>query len=257
MRVLKSLWLIFNYKSLIVVTLSCLSTYLSGYFGISADFPMTIVGLAVVFPIVFSIGGAYNRRETALKHYSSLKAHGRALFFACRDWVPETDATYQNNLKELMRDIMKSVRDFLHSETKEHHDKENIVYSNLSRLSLFIKSFRERGLPSGEASRSNQYLSKMMDSFESLKHIYQYRTPVTLRAYSKVFIILVPVVYGPYFQHIAADLHLALRMVMPVLLSIVLVSLDNIQEHLENPYDQVGEDDVQINAEKFFDWLDI
>ena len=38
---------------------------------------------------------------------------------------------------------------------------------------------------------------------------------------------------------------------MPVLLSVILVSLDNIQEHLENPFDQIGEDDVIINAEKF------
>jgi hypothetical protein len=29
------------------------------------------------------------------------------------------------------------------------------------------------------------------------------------------------------------------------------VSLDNIQAQLENPFDQVGEDDVLINAEKF------
>jgi predicted membrane chloride channel (bestrophin family) len=256
MRILRSLWLIINYKSLIVVSLACLSTYLCGVYSVRADFPMTIVGIAVVFPIVFSIGGAYNRRETALKHYSSLKAHGRALFFACRDWVPNTDAEYQAKIKELLRDIMKAVRDFLHSETHEHQEKENIVYGKFSELSLFIKSFRDRELPSGEASRSNQYLSKMIDAFESLKHIYQYRTPVTLRAYSKFFILLVPILYGPYFEHIASGLHIGLRMLMPALLSLVLVSLDNIQDHLENPYDQVGEDDVQINAEKFFDWLD-
>jgi predicted membrane chloride channel (bestrophin family) len=256
MRIFKSLWLIINYKSLIVVFLACLSTYLCGVYGVSADFPMTIVGIAVVFPIVFSIGGAYNRRETALKHYSSLKAHGRALYFASRDWVPNTDAKYQAEIKELLKEIMKSVRNFLHSETKEHQEKENIVYSKLSELSLFIKSFRSRDLPSGEASRSNQYLSKMIDAFESLKHIYQYRTPVTLRAYSKFFIFLVPIMYGPYFEYITSGQHIGLKMLMPALLSLVLVSLDNIQDHLENPYDQVGEDDVQINAEKFFDWLD-
>jgi hypothetical protein len=36
---------------------------------------------------------------------------------------------------------------------------------------------------------------------------------------------------------------------------LVLVSLENIQEHLENPFDQIGQDDVSINAEKFVDWL--
>ena len=42
---------------------------------------------------------------------------------------------------------------------------------------------------------------------------------------------------------------------MPVLFALVLVSLDNIQEHLENPFDQIGQDDVSINAEKFVDRL--
>ena len=32
--------------------------------------------------------------------------------------------------------------------------------------------------------------------------------------------------------------------VIPVLFNTILVSLDNIQEHLENPFDQIGEDDI-------------
>jgi hypothetical protein len=45
---------------------------------------------------------------------------------------------------------------------------------------------------------------------------------------------------------------------MPVLFALVLVSLDNIQEHLGNPFDQIDQidqDDVSINAENFVDRL--
>ena len=136
-------------------------------------------------------------------------------------------------------------------EGKQRDKEEMEVYGNFSDLSTFIKEFRKRGLASGEVSRANQHLSKMIDAFESMKHIFQYRTPKTLRTYSKIFIFLVPIVYGPYFVHIAGDLAIAVTLIMPVLLSIVLVSLDNIQEQLENPFDQVGEDDVKINAEKY------
>ena len=38
---------------------------------------------------------------------------------------------------------------------------------------------------------------------------------------------------------------------MPVLFALVLVSLSNIQDHLEDPFDGVGEDDVTINVEQF------
>ncbi|MGB5814558.1 MAG: hypothetical protein WBG93_06795 [Thermoanaerobaculia bacterium] len=44
---------------------------------------------------------------------------------------------------------------------------------------------------------------------------------------------------------------------MPILFSVVLVSLENIQEHLEDPFDQIGEDDVMINVEKFTSSLDL
>lgn len=45
--------------------------------------------------------------------------------------------------------------------------------------------------------------------------------------------------------------------VMPVLFTTILVSLDNIQAHLENPFDPIGEDDIVINAEKCVERLDL
>ncbi|MDH3918523.1 MAG: hypothetical protein OEU25_10100, partial [Rhodospirillales bacterium] len=91
----------------------------------------------------------------------------------------------------------------------------------------------------------------------TMKHIYQYRTPVTLRAYSDIFILVLPILYGPYFAEIAKDFSVGLEYLMPVLFSLILVGLDNIQHHLENPFDQVGEDDVVINAEKFVARLEL
>ena len=42
---------------------------------------------------------------------------------------------------------------------------------------------------------------------------------------------------------------------MPVLFALILVGLANIQDHLENPFDQIGEDDVAINADLFVSTL--
>jgi hypothetical protein len=64
-------------------------------------------------------------------------------------------------------------------------------------------------------------------------------------------------VYGPYFANLAEDISPYLLFITPVLFSIILVSLDNIQQHLENPFDQIGEDDIVINAEKFVERLDL
>ena len=39
---------------------------------------MTLVGIAIVFPVVFSIDSAYKRRERALSYLADLKEIGRA-----------------------------------------------------------------------------------------------------------------------------------------------------------------------------------
>jgi len=80
-----------------------------------------------------------------------------------------------------------------------------------------------------------------------MKIIHAYRTPVTLRAYSKVFIYIFPIIYGPYFASTFHDFSAYLEYVMPILYSFILVSLDNIQDHLEHPFDEIGEDDIRID----------
>jgi len=149
-----------------------------------------------------------------------------------------------------------NTRDLFSGAREQMHDREERVYETFSALSQFIRiDLRQAGLATGEVSRCNQYLSKMILAFEQIKHIYQYRTPRTLRAFSDFFITVLPILYGPYFAHISKDFSAGLTYVMPVLFALVLVSLDNIQEHLENPFDQVGQDEVSINAEKFVDRL--
>ena len=68
-----------NVKSVSLSALAVVSTYLCLRYGLAADFPLTLITTAVIFPIVFSIGGAYKRRESALREYGSIKAHGRAI----------------------------------------------------------------------------------------------------------------------------------------------------------------------------------
>lgn len=80
-----------NLKSLVISALAVLSTWLCLRFGIRADFPLTLIATAIVFPLVFSISTAYTRREKALEELANIKAYGRALYLASRDWLPSSD----------------------------------------------------------------------------------------------------------------------------------------------------------------------
>ena len=256
-RRISSLGLIINWKSLAIVILAIASTWLSLTFNVMADFPLTIISTAIIFPIVFSIGHAYKRRENALDDYGIIKAHGRAIFFAARDWLPEADSDRRAHLEGVLADLLHGCRDMFKGNIADMRAHERKIYAAFSDLSAFVKRMRGEGLASGECSRCNQYISKMIVAFESVKHIYQYRTPRTLRAFSDFFIVLLPIIYGPYFAQQATDYGSpSLTFVMPILFAIILVGLDNIQSHLEDPFDQIGPDDVAINAEKFIELLD-
>ena len=247
----KRVSLIINWKTFLITGLAILSTSICLHFDIKADFPLTLIGTAIVFPIVFSIGGAYKRREVALDEYGAIKAHGRALFFAVSHWLENPPEDLKAELKIALKNLLNSCKYVFTESVEDLEENEKDVYKSFENLSIFIKTMRSHGLPSGEASRSNQFLSKMMISFERIKHIYQYRTPRTLRTYSDIFIVILPIIYGPHFAHNVTSYNFGLHFAVPIMFSVILVALDNIQSHLENPFDQQGEDDVHINVEKF------
>src|SRR6267154_3172546 len=250
-KIIKSFRLIINYKTFLITGLSVLSTYLCFHYGLTAKFPDMLVGVAIVFPVVFSIGSAYTRRETALQRFSDFKGHAIAIYYASRDWATNKENDLSTQTRNMVYDLLVTLRAMLKVQdhkTWDGHEKK--IYELFSRLSRLTMEFRNNGVQSGEISRVSQYVSKMIIAFDNMRIVHRYRTPVTLRAYSKVFIYTFPIIYGPYFASTFHDFSAQLEYVMPILYSFILVSLDNIQDQLEDPFDEVGEDDIVIEAEE-------
>ena len=250
MKTIRSLYLIINYKTFIVTALSLISTWLCMRYNFQADLPLTLIGIAIVFPVVFSIDSAYKRRERALAILADFEGHLKALYMAPIDWLDNVDDEYKKSFKAEIVSVYASITEFF---INEHHDEsyERKIADDIGRLSKSSQKLRDYGMVAGEMSRVNQYLSKIVIDIKSLKTIYFYRTPITLRAYSRVFIYSFPVLYAPYFVFAARSYSVGLEYMMPILFSFILVSLDNIQGHLENPFDQVGEDDIKFDVDKF------
>lgn len=247
---------IINKRTLLVGTLAIVSTWLCDTYDIRANFSVTFLLTAVIFPVVFSIHSAYERREKALKEYAVLKANGRSMYLALRDWPDKSRDKSLATLRGLLQEFMEN---FVRLITDDHANLEvnqNRVYESFSRISNFIKTdMRQQGIPPTELSRISNFLNDMLLAFESIKHIYQYRTPRTLKIFGDFFVTLVPLIYGPYFAYMGLGYSPGLQFIMPVMFSIVLTALTNIQGQLENPFDQFGEDDVVINTDRFIDSL--
>lgn len=248
MKSIKNFFRVFDHQTVIVTLLAVGATFFCRRFGLQAEIPTGLIGLAVVFPIVFSINAAYRRREEALRYLASLKAHAVALYYAHRDWAPEGRAEHARRAEGLVASLLRAVREYFVVGQGKDEKYFQAVYGVFSRFSASHEELRQAGVPANEISRANQYVRAMMIEFERMRNILTYRTPLSLRAYSSVFLNVFPILFGPYFAYLSAKYYPGVGYLVAVLYSLVLVTLDNIQEDLENPYDEVGADDVQLDV---------
>jgi len=238
---------IINLQTLVVTAVSIIATWVCLANEWIIDLPTGLIGLAIVFPIVFSINAAYRRREDALKSFASLKANMIALYYVHRDWTPGGDNdVHVERMRELFLAMFTAVQGVLSGKANDQQGL-TAVYTVFSQLSQSIEQLRAAGMAGGEVSRSNQYMRNGMADFERMHNIGQYRTPVSLRAYSQVFLNLFPLLFAPYFAYLSTENAVITGFAMATLYSVVLVSLDNIQENLENPYDMIGMDDLKLD----------
>ena len=254
LKIVKSFLAVVDCQTYFVTVCSLVATYLCVLYEIRAALPSGLIGIAIIFPIVFSINAAYKRREDVLKYFASLKAHGVALYLAHTDWSTDENSS-KERAKQLFLSLLSNVNLFFLSQTSEDELWNKKIFSNFKEFSKSHEKLRESGVAATEISRANQYLRSMMIEFEKMKNIKLYQTPKSLRAYSQIFLNLFPILYAPYFAQICHDSHVYSGYIVAFIYSVVLVTLDNIQEDLENPFDQVGEDDVNLDVISEYDQI--
>lgn len=247
-KIIRDFWRIISFQTLIIIGLSLAATAVCIWQEVYIELPTALIAIAIVFPIVFSINAAYRRREEALNHFASLKGHAVSLFYAHRDWLPKEDHAHRERMKTLIERLLHNIHIYFTSEKdKEIHSQE--IFAVLSDISKSIEGLRQSGVSNTEISRCNQYLKAIMVDYERMKNIRLYRTPLSLRAYSSIFLNSFPILFAPYFAYISDDsTYTVIGYLVAAFYSLVLVSLDNIQEDLENPFDQIGADDLKLDV---------
>lgn len=255
-KILKDFFSVINVKSLIVIIAACTTTFICSELNFHFIVPTDLISIAIVFPIVFSIHAAYNRREKALEHYSVFKASALSIRYAHLHWLDENQKENRkkltldynehiDRLDDIYENLFKNIYDYLHSE-KPKSETYNQIYRLMEEISLSNEKLRPFVLDP-ENVRSNENLRLMTVELENIINIKNYRTPNSLRAYTKVFLNIFPIIFGPFFAHVAFEHGLEFGLVLAIIYSLVLTILDNIQEDLEDPFDGVGSDDIQLN----------
>jgi len=109
-----------------------------------------------------------------------------------------------------------------------------LCVENLRRL---VQDAKVLGLPGGEAHRLDQYTTLATGNLEGLFLIKEYRTPQLFRAFSRVWIPAIGVLYSPYFLWLQQESQsLAVALTFAAAMQLSMSALFNIFVGLEDPF---------------------
>ena len=129
MKTFKEFVYIFNFKVLLIVLVSLLATYLCDHLELIGDMPTSLIGIAVVFPIVFSINSAFQRRDKALEHYGIINANLASIFFTYNSWSKNRLIKKEDTdvIKTINGKLLKLIKNDLIEENTDEIVKERYI----------------------------------------------------------------------------------------------------------------------------------
>lgn len=237
---------IINIRTFQVLLISFLTSFLVIRYNFRYNFDLTVISIAIIFPLVFTIRAAFRRREKALDHLSKFKASMQIVYYCFQRSKKLDDAK-----KAFVTDILVQISDSLMTHLEKHDHDQTDLNAKLKLVFQFIQDHKEE-VSTSEAFKIFRFLKDVHDTIENSIAIDTHRTPISLRAYCQVFIYFFPVIYTPALLHRmgheSADwIVYALSMIT----GFILISLFNVQDEMENPFDQQGLDDIKLSAFKF------
>ena len=236
---------ILDLRTLAVVGSSAVITFLAFKYNIIFDIDLTMLSIAIIFPLVFAIRGSFRRREKALEHLSQFRSALKTLqyFIKC-------DAQLTEESKKHINTVLLSISNQTMAHLEDKSDNTQELDEIIDRVHLFILSNNEN-INSKLRDRLLRFMNDLHEALENLIAIKVHRTPLSLKAYCKIFIYLFPIIYAPtIISHVGFEVHPAFTYFIVALTQFILIALYNIQDQLEYPFDNHGLDDIKLGVFK-------
>jgi len=226
----------------VIPVLATLSAWLCYSFGFTIELRalVTIFFAGVFFAFAVTMNTANVRRFKALDEIALLKSVILSLWQTAKTVLDEQKL---EALQRELRGFFQLLQTFLRSETGSDESR-----NKLSEIDRFFEEFiktsedmRTGGMPAPEISRVLQWHQQAYYAFEKLLTINESRTPITLRLFIALSLILALFVLAPQFAQFGYY-----GIFSAAIVSTILVLLIRIQDMLEHPF---GDDPDDINFE--------
>ena len=251
---------VINYRTIVAVAIAIFATWISYTYNFIFNLDLTLISVAVIFPLVFTLGSAFQRREKALEHLGRSKGALSAIkfCFSFSNKIPEEE---KESIYMSVQNVKSELIDFLYSESD---DKESLNQS-VGQIQTFIELHKEN-LGRSLSLRVYRLMRDVIMGIENSIAIKAHRTPYSIRAYCELFIYAFPFFYAPtlikniqFPSFVAEEIinapslaifenkYAMIIYLLNIIVSFFLITLFNIQEQIENPFDQNGMDDIILD----------
>ncbi|CAB9512076.1 protein Hydra magnipapillata [Seminavis robusta] len=233
-----------------------------------------LLSFAVITPLSASISMSFGRREAALKHIASIRATmihlyaahaswdwkkigkedstGRKASTTMTSWLDHADAALVEilgichvlgrfltlpNATRARHRITTQGRKEAHQTLALSSKLYGCLLVRLGRLTDLCEILKSEGLPPNEATRIRQWERMVLENCDGLRMIKVYRTPQALRSFARLFTVLLPPFYAPFYAEIARSLgSLGMGIAFSVLTSLALTALFETISQMEDPF---------------------
>jgi ABC-type multidrug transport system fused ATPase/permease subunit len=236
---------ILNARTAYAIGISVLVSYATLAFNFQYNYDLALISIAIIFPLVFTIRSAFRRREKALEYLSRFKAG----LITVRDSFLE-NRKLDNTKKEEAKRVIKEISAALHHYLANRTTSKETVHEKIEKVADFIQTNKEF-IGSGTALKIFRFMKEVHYSSENIIAVNQHRTPIAMRAYCLIFIYIYPCIYTPaLYNRLYDGISLNESWIVYFLSAIstfILISLYNVQDQMENPFDQKGLDDIRLD----------
>ena len=244
---LNSITSVFDIKMIMLLSETILVYFLYNYYEINLQLDFTIMSVAIVFPLVFSITSAYQRRQDYVKEFAVF----RNKIIDLSNIFYSVDKTSKTDYEKLFFSLVE-LQDIFVNYLKNSSSENNFKKVRKKRKEIFLlidsykKLYNER-----EKDSIIRVKNELFQSAEKLRGLKIHSTPISLRKYCLIFIFLSPLIYNT--QLVSQSISLGfisetyISLLMSIIVSFILIALYNVQDYIENPFDQKGLDDLKLN----------
>jgi len=223
-----------------------ITTMLAYSFEIYFNVDLTLISIAVIFPLVFTIRGSFRRREKALEHLSQFRSSLKTVHYFVLSNKKLSEEN-KNEVSKILLEISENVMGHLKNNIYTTKDLDDVI----DKVYIFIDE-KDEFFSGKIRDKVFRFMNDLHESIENLHAIHTHRTPISLKAYCKIFIYMFPLIYAPtIISNIGLETPQWFTYFIVMVTEFILISLYNIQDQLEYPFDDVGLDDIQLDNFKF------